>query len=227
MKHLKLVQKVALAALVIFTAAGCIKNHDDIPAPAISGLAFVNASPDAPSVNINVDNRQVNSDSFPFKSHIDYVNAFSGTREVTAFEGGTKKTTANITLEEGRLYSLFLAGPWASSEFVLLEDSLSRPESGKAHIRFLNMSVGAPSLDLLSGGTALVANKAYKANSGYINVDGDKQYNFTIREHGQSADKVTLSAITIQAGYNYTIWANGVYTQTGAGGFGGDVIKNY
>lgn len=229
MKNLKLFKNVAFAALVVLTAAGCVKNNNDnTPAPQLSAISFYNASPDAPSVGINIDQTRVNSGSFPFRSYIDYGNAYSGTREVSAYDGATKKTTGSIKLDEGKIYSLFLAGQWATSEFVLLEDSISRPAAGKAHIRFVNMSVGAPSLDLgVSSGTTVISGRTYKANSGYIAIDGDKQYEFTIRDHGQTVNKVTLSAITIQSGYNYTIWANGIYAQTGIGGLNADIVKNY
>ena len=204
-----------------------MKHHDE-PVPAISGLALIHASPDAPAVNLFIGQNMVNNDIFSYGDRIDYVNAYSGTRDVAAYVGSDKKVSGKVTLEQGKMYSLFLAGQWANAEFVLLEDSLFQPDAGKANIRFLNMSPEAPALDLgLDDGTTLISNKEYKQNSGFIAVNGNTQYNFVIREHGSTADKVSLPAVTLQSGHIYTIWAKGIYTETGTKGPDGEIPRNY
>jgi hypothetical protein len=227
MKHLKLLPKVILAFLITLTIVSCKKDKDE-PAPPVSGLSFVNASPDAPSVNLYVDQNKVNNDLFSYGDHLDYLNARSGNREVFAYEGSEKKVSGEITMEEGKMYSLFLTGKWDDAEFVLLEDTLKQPETGKAHIRFLNMSSDAPALDLgLTDGSTLISEKEYKKNSGFIEVEGDTKYNFVIRNHAATQDTVGLTAMTLEAGHIYTIWANGLKAGTGATSLGGEIIKNY
>ncbi|GAA4087274.1 DUF4397 domain-containing protein [Mucilaginibacter panaciglaebae] len=228
MKHFKRLQHILFAGLVLITAASCTKTHEE-PAPIISGLAFIAASPDAPGVTLFVDQNRVNYDSVRYSAQSDYLNAYSGNRQVSAYQGLTKKVSADITLKQGKFYSLFLTGRWQNAEFVLLEDSLAKPETGKANIRFLNMSVGAPSLDLgLDNGTTLVSGRNYKQNSGFIAVDGNKAYKFVIREHGATQAKATLTAATLKAGHIYTIWAKGIYTASDTTtGPGGKIMENY
>lgn len=227
MKHLKLFACAIFAGQIIFAVTSCTKNYSE-PAPSISSLSFINASPDGPSVTLYMDQNQVNNDLFGYTDHIDYLNVYSGNRNVYAYEGSDKKVSGSITLGPQKIYSLFLAGRWASAEFVLLEDSLAKPDAGKAAIRFINMSVDAPSLDLgLNDGSTLISGRTYKQNSGFTAIDGDKKYTFVIREHGATANKVTLSEVTLDAGHIYTVWANGIYTDTGTNGSGGAIIKNY
>jgi hypothetical protein len=227
MKQFKRLQHILFAGLILVTAGSCTKTHEE-PAPIISGLAFIAASPDAPGVALFVDQNRVNYDSVRYADQSDYLNAYSGNRQVSAYQRSTKKVSANITLKQGKFYSLFLAGKWQNAEFVLLDDSLAKPETGKANIRFLNMSVGAPSLDLgLDNGTTLVSGRDYKQNGGFIAVDGNKAYKFVIREHGATQVKVTLPATSLQAGHIYTIWAKGIYTATDTTGPGGEVMENY
>lgn len=226
MKHLKLLKAAVLGGLIILTAASCT-THYEAP-PAISALSFINTSPDAPQVAVYLNSNKINNDSVAYSHHIDYINAYSGTREASVYSGTTKKVSNTLDLKEGRVYSLFLAGQWASPELVLLEDSLYIPAPGKAHIRFVNMSVGSPSLDLgVNDGTTVVSNKTYKSNGSFVDIDGDKRYTFVIRQHGTTQDKVTMPSISIERGYNYTIWAKGVYTATNATGLGAEIVKNY
>jgi hypothetical protein len=233
MKSLKLYAKMAFACSVIFALTSCSKDHE-APAPRISGVAFVQASPDAPSVSFYIDQNQVNPQPFLYGSSSGgYLNAYSGNRNVYAYQYGSqqgtdKKITGSVTLESQKLYSIFLTGKWANAEFVLLEDSLAKPDAGKATLRFVNMSVGAPSLDLgLNDGTTVVSGRIYKQNSGFIPITGDKKYTFVIREHGATVAKITLPETTIAAGRVYTIWAKGIYTGTGATGPGAAIIANY
>ncbi|MCC8423867.1 DUF4397 domain-containing protein [Mucilaginibacter sp. UR6-11] len=224
MKHLKL---LAAAGLVILTAVSCKKTTYE-PPPAISAISFYNASPDAPAVSIYLNANKIQYDSLSYKGGIEYVNAYSGNREVSAYRNNEKKVYKNITLDQGKFYSAFLTGNWSTAEFVLLEDSLIRPAAGKANIRFVNMSIGSPTLDLaLNTGTTLVSGRAYKANSAYTPIDGEKQYTFVIREHGTTVNKVTLPSVNLLSGHSYTIWARGIYAATDATALGAEIVRNY
>jgi hypothetical protein len=226
MKHLKLFPKLLIAGLFLLAATGCLKNNDQ-PAPPVSGVTFVHASPDGPGVSFLVGQNQVTDQLFSYTGHAGYFNVYSGSRQISAYTKD-KTVSGTINLEQGKFYSVYLSGSWQTAAFVLLEDSLSQPNPGKAAVRFLNMSVGAPVLDLgQADGTTLIGGKAYQQNSGFIAVDGDKSYNFVIREHGSAQVKVTLPAMSLDAGHIYTIWAKGIYTSTGTDGPGGEFIENY
>lgn len=209
----------------LITGCAKIDNNDRVP---IANLAVYHVSPDAPKVGFRLNTSIFNVDSVAYGTYGYYQNAAPGTRDLAVYQGTTKKINTQLTLTDGGIYSAYLAGSWAFPELVVLEDSLSNPASGKANIRFVNMSVGAPSLDLATNtGTAIVSGRAYKKNSNFIGINGDQSYNFTIREHGSTVDKVLLPSVVVQAGRIYTIVAKGFYTGTGAKGLSGDVLTNY
>jgi hypothetical protein len=224
MKHLKL---FVAAALMILAAAGCKKTTYE-PPPAIAAVSFYNASPDSPPVSIYLNSNKIQFDSLAYQGGIDYVSADPGAREVSAYKNGVKKIFNNINLVDGKFYSVFLTGNYSTAQFVLLDDSLARPAAGKANIRFVNMSIGSPTLDLgVNDGTTLISNRAYKANSAFSAIDGNKQYTFVVREHGATVAKVALPSVNIINGHSYTIWARGVYTATDATVLGADIVLNY
>lgn len=227
MKHLRLLSIVALILFITSSIISCKKDKSE-PLPEVSGLSFINSSPDAPSVKFYLGEKKVNDEEFSFGEYLKYLNAYSGNRDVFAYEGSDKKISGKITLEKDKMYSVFLTGKWDEAKFVLLEDSLTKPKSGKAHIRFLNMSSDAPELDLgLTDGSTLVSNKDYKKNSGFIEIEGGTKYNFVIRDHATKLDTVSLDEITLKAGKIYTIWAKGFKAGNGDTAFGGSVIENH
>lgn len=227
MKYFNLLKITFVLSLVIIVAAGCRKDYNRPVYTPISAMAFFNASPDAPTVGLMLDQNTVNG-TFAYTDRSYYFNAYSGTRKAAIMENGVKKLTSDIILKQGKYYSLFLAGPYATGEFVLMEDSLKSTAPDKVNIRFVNMSVGAPSLDLgLTDGTTLVSGRTYKQNSAYIGINGNTTYNFVIRDHGSTVAKVTLPATMLNTGRHYTIWAKGTYTGTGAAALGAEVDRNY
>jgi hypothetical protein len=226
---MKKITLLAAVGLMILTAASCTKdNFNNEPPQPIAVVGFYNASPDAPKLSMYLDANKIPADSLPYKGRIDYVNAFPGNREINAYRNGTKVLTKAVTLDESKFYSAFLTGNYSTAEFVLLQDSLINPPQGKATIRFVNMGVGAPALDLLtSNGTSIVANRTYKANSAFIPIEGDTQYSFVIREHGSTVNKVIMAPYVLHAGHNYTIWTRGIYTATDGAALDAGIVMNY
>lgn len=227
MKTTKQLLQIFLAGALLITVSSCTKIKDDNVAPPIAALNIINAMPDAPAVTYYADQNRIGYDLFAYTQQTQYLNAYAGKRIIGVYDGQTKKKSDTVTMKASRFYSLFVSGQWVAPEYVLLEDSLTRPAAGKATIRFVNMSIGAPSLDLAIADSTVVSGRVYKQNSAFVPVTAGKSYQFVIREHGSAQAKITLPAQTLDQGRIYTIWARGIYTQTGNQGPAGSIIVNY
>lgn len=218
--------QAVLALCTVLAFASCKKDFGEVP--QISALSIVNAAVGSPDVRVTIGQSQVSNNLFTFGKDISYFNAYSGEREVSFYEGADKKASGKFNLIDGKFYSLFLAGQWPETELVLLKDSLVRPAAQKAHIRFVNMSKDGGVLNLgLTNGSTLISQKAYKAGSDYMEVEGNKAYTFVVRNNAVLSDTVSIAAVNIEAGRNYTIWAKGMKAQTGNNALGLAVIRNY
>jgi len=218
--------QTALAMLAVMAFASCAKNEGEVP--QVSALSIVNASAGSPTLNVFIGQSQVSTDLFTYGKDISYLNAYSGEREVSFYQGADKKASGKFNLKDGKFYSLFLAGKWPQSELVLLQDSLTKPATGKAHIRFVNMGTDAGVLNLgLTNGSTLVSQNAYKAGSDFIAVNGNTSYTFVIRNNASVTDTLSIPAVTLESGRSYTIWAKGVKAETGNNALGLAVIRNY
>jgi hypothetical protein len=226
---MKQIRLLAAVGLMILTAVSCKKDsYYDGPPEPIAVVGFYGASADAPKLSMYLNANKIPYDSLAYKGRIDYVNAYPGSREINAYRNGTKVLSKAVTLDEGKFYSAFLTGNYSTAEFVVLQDSLINPPYGKATIRFVNMCTGAPALDLVtSAGTSIVSNRAYKANSAFIPINGDTQYSFVIREHGSTVNKVIMTPLAILAGHNYTVWTRGIYTATDGAALDAGIVINY
>ena len=195
---------------LLFTS--CLKSgKDTINVTPVSYLAVSQASVDAPATSFYLDGNLVNSTPFSYGSTLGYVTAYSGLRTATLKDAtGATIATDTATLSANNAYSLFIANTIAHPDYIKLKDTLNIPAAGTATIRFVNVSPDAGAVDLaVTGGPALVANKAYKGFSSFAPVPGDKAYNFEVRQAGTATVLATLANYQLNTGSVYTVWLHG------------------
>lgn len=220
-------QKFSLFAITLLAGlsvalVGCDK---DDPQPDQSRMLVVHASPDAPGVDLLVDNQKINSAPLTFPNFTGYLTLNSGTRNVKVNVAGTSTTAINadLTLVKDKVYSVFAIDRVAAIKAIAVEDNLAAPASGKAHIRFFHLSPGAPAVTVgvLNGATftPVFSNRSFEtqatasANQAFTPVDAGT-YTFDVRVAGSTTSVLTLPGINLQAGKIYTVFARGIVGST-------------
>ena len=222
MNYLKVLTKGALFIAVAISLSSCLKNKgNDYVQPDISLVSIYHASPGSPAFDFGIDGYKVDY-GFKYKDRAGYYQLYTGTRNIAFIkEGGTSLATdsirtTNVTVKKDSIYSLFLIGPSTAPETLLISDKLENPASGKANIRFINLSPdeGNFTLKAVAGttDTTLVENVAYKKATAFSSVF-PKTYTFSIYKDGNL--KANTSSINITAGKNYTVWAVGLDAESG------------
>src|SRR6185312_8465914 len=175
------------------------------------------ASPDQPPINFYLGANRVNYYPLSYGQNLDYFQAFTGKRTANFYNAGTSNTILSdtVTFNQNAIYSLFLAGAANKPEMVVLKDTLNKPASGQATIRFINLSPDAPAVSLaVQGGAVLAANKAYKGYSSFTALPGNASYTFEVHQGTTTTVLATLPNITINSGFVYTIWFHGLVNNT-------------
>lgn len=207
-KHTRLAMLfLALFTMISFTA--CDDDDDDDVAQA--RVQVIHASPDAPGVDLLVDNEKVNSSALVFPNNTGYLNVNAGTRNIKVNAAGTTTSVINadVPFEANKNYSLFAINRLASIEALLVEDDLSTPAAGKAHVRFIHLSPDAPAVDITTNtGTVLFGNVAFKSGTAFTPLDAGT-YNLQVRVAGTNTVALPLPGITLEAGKIYTVFARG------------------
>lgn len=208
-KHAVLTTVVlALFTTMIFSAC------DDDDDPVQGKLLVLHASPDAPGVDLLIDDTKVNSAALAFPNNTGYLNVEAGDRNFKVNAAGTTTTVinANVMVDPNTNYSLFAINRLSSIDALLLVDDLTAPASGKAHVRFAHLSPDAPAVDVtLTTGTVLFGNASFKSVTAFTPLDAGT-YNLQARVAGTSTVALEIPNVTLTAGKIYTVFARGFLT---------------
>ena len=202
--------KLMLLVFPAFMFTACDDDDDDAMT-AQSRVMVVHASPNAPAVDVLVDDVKVNSAGLAFPNNSGYLEVVSGNRNVKVNAAGTTTTVinANVNLEADKNYTVFAINNLANIEALLLPDNLTAPASGKAHVRFVHLSPDAPAVDIaVKNGPVLFSNRAFKSATDFTPVDATT-YNLEVRLAGTNTVVLDLPGVALQNGKIYTVFARG------------------
>ena len=212
-----------LASLLVFSS--CDKDDDK----TYANVLVAHASPDAPGVDLLIDDVKQNSAALLYPNNTGYLQAESGTRNIKVNVAGTATTVINadLTLTKDKNYSVFAIDSVSKISAIAFEDDLTSPASGKAHVRFLHLSPNAPAVDVAvaSSGAVVFGDVSFKEGTAFTPLDAGT-YNLDVRVAGTSTVALVLPAITLQAGKIYTVFAKGFLGGTGAQALGAEIIVN-
>ncbi|RYY95042.1 MAG: DUF4397 domain-containing protein [Chitinophagaceae bacterium] len=226
--------KTALGVLVLsLPFASCDKDDDDDDGMT-TGTARVNvvhASPNAPNVDVRVNNAVALS-NVAYGTASGYSNVTAGNTNIKISPTGTTTYVidANVGLAANGAYSVFAIDSVSRIKAAVVADDLTAPAAGKAHVRFLHFSPNAPAVDIaISGGAVLFANRSFNdqattpAVTAFTAVNAGT-YNLEVRAAGQSAVALPLPGVMLEAGKIYTVYAKGFLGGTGTQALGAGVF---
>lgn len=191
-------------------------------------VMVIHASPDAPGVDLLVDNVKVNSSALSFPNNTGYLALDAGARNFKVNVSGTTTTVINATptIMKDKNYSVFAVDSVSKISAVLVEDDLSSPASGKSHIRFIHLSPNAPAVDIaLDGGAVVFGDYTFKEASAFTPLNAGS-YDLEVRVAGTSTVALDLDPITLEAGKIYTVFAKGFLGGSGSQALGAEIIVN-
>lgn len=221
--------------LMLALSAILFSCKKDDPAPETASVNVIHASPDAPGVDLLVDNSKVNTAALTFPNATGYLTVNAGTRNVKVNAAGTSTTVINadLPLTANKSYSVYAFNRLASIGAFMVEDNLATPASGQAHIRFFHLVPDAPAVTVgtLSGGTfsPVFSNRAFEtqatatANQSFSPVPAGT-YTFDVRVAGVSV--LSVPGVALQAGKIYTVFAKGLVAGTGAQALGAQIVTH-
>lgn len=202
-----------LASFILLSIAfvGCNKNDDT----EVTGTAYVravnSAEASAPQ-DFYVDDSKQNSTALAYTQASSYSTVNAGTHNTQFRTSGT--TTVNVSggvfLNPGTYSTFYYC---SDNTGVAVQDDNTNPQSGKARVRFINLSSAFNnSVDFgITSGNKIVTNLAYKVASAYNEVDAATSFQL----YATGSSIVTLNIPTaIQAGKIYTIVISGATTTT-------------
>jgi Domain of unknown function (DUF4397) len=189
----------------------CLKNGDIAPQNS-GGLSIYHSSPDAPDVNIIIDNEVINTEAFKYKNYSNYVDVQAGDRRIkfNSYSNGANFVDSTLSFEANKFYSLFMVNVVSKAEVIKTQDAGDFPSAGKAMVRFVHLSPDAPPVDInWQGETSLLfSGKAFKEVTVFQEVPA-KTYIMEVKVKGGSGITLVVPDVLIKEAGFYTILLEG------------------
>jgi hypothetical protein len=199
---------------------------------ADANIMAVNASPDAPAVDLLVEGMAA-GEGLEFPQNTGYLPILSGSRNIKINVAGTSTTVieADLSFETGGSHtSVFAIDEVAAIRPLVFTDDLTEAAAGKAHVRFVHLSPDAPNVDVaLAGSTVLFGNVAFGEadNGGIFTPLPAGTYDLEVRVAGTDTVVLPLPGITLEEGRIYTVFAKGFAAPAaGEPELGAEIIVN-
>jgi hypothetical protein len=216
---------LAIMSMILFIS--CSDSGTD-PKPMSKAMVnVVHASPDAPGVDLLVDDA-VAGTNLMFPNYTGYLEVNAGLRNIKVNVTGTDQTAieANLDLMKNVYYSVFATGKVANIAPLVLEDNLATPADGKAHVRFIHLSPDAPAVDItLTDGTVVFGDVEFLEVIDFTPLDA-ATYDLQVRLQGTDTVVLELSGITLMNQNIYTVFAKGLVAGTDMMALGAEIIVN-
>jgi hypothetical protein len=142
-----------LKFLPLLLAAGALTaacSDDDNTGPeGEARVRVVHASPDAPDVDVLLDDAEVLGD-VPYLTASDYLDTPAGDQNLVVNAAGTATTLidTDVSLVDGTDYTVIASGLVEAIEPIVLQDDNSAPAAGTARVRAIHGAPGAPAVDI-------------------------------------------------------------------------------
>ncbi len=225
--------RISIFASALFVAAivlvSSCKKDETMDDHSHANVLVTHASPDAPGVDLLVDNSKQNSAALAYPNNTGYLQVASGTRNIKVNVTGTTTTVieADLMLAKDINYSIFAVDSVSKISPIVITDDLTAPAAGKAHVRFIHLSPNAPAVDIAvaSSGAVVFGDIAFKENTAFTPLDAGT-YNLDVRVAGTTTVALVLPAITLEAGKIYTVFAKGFLGGAGTQALGAEIIVN-
>jgi hypothetical protein len=205
-----------LVALSMAIAIGCGESHH-------SRLRVVHASPDAPNVDVAVDDKTVLT-NVAYGTASDYLTVNSGKRKIVVAATGTNTDVIEVSpdLVNKTDYTVLAVGLVANISPLLLTDDNAAPSAGNVKVRIIHGAPSAGSVDIyvtapgddLTSATPTLSNVAFKDASDYLSVPAGN-YEIRVTLTGTKTVAIDSGSVTLTAGQIRTVVA---LDATGGGG---------
>ncbi len=204
---MKLKLLTLLLAASALTAA-CSDDDNNTGPEGQARVRVVHASPDAPAVDVLVDDAAALS-NVGYLTASDYVEVADGAHNVKVNAAGTSTTVidADVDLADGTDYTVIASGLLEAIQPIVLEDDNSTPAAGTARVRAIHGAPSAPAVDVyvtapgadLEAASPALSNVAFGDVADYLEGPaGD--YQVRVTPAGTKTVVIDSGALTLTSG---------------------------
>ena len=198
-----------VAGLLVLSLAGTTAAADT------AKVRVLHASPDAPAVDVYLDDAIVDAlVNVPFGTISGYLDIPAGAHNVKVYATGTTTgpvIDADVTVAAGAAYTIAATNAVAAIEAQVLQDAPS-PACDTAQVRVVHFSADAPAVDVATTGAApadaVVKAITYPNATDYLALPGGS-YDLEVRLAGTTTVALALPGVAVEDCSAYSVFAVG------------------
>ncbi|TCT12124.1 uncharacterized protein DUF4397 [Natranaerovirga pectinivora] len=184
--------------------------------PYESYIRFGHFSPDSPPVDVYLDDLII-GEGVNFTAVTEYFLVGTDAHTVQIYITGDKEYPIyeeTFYLPAGSLVTLASINLFDNISFELINDT-TRIEPEQMFVKFVNLSYGSPTLDLLINDEVYFSNIPYNETSYYFPIVNNKPYyNMTLLNSQTGELVLNFFNVPLEGNHAYTIYALGIYNGT-------------
>ncbi|MFC7096828.1 DUF4397 domain-containing protein [Halobaculum marinum] len=195
-----------------------VQEEDGPTTQETAYVRVLHASPDAPAVDVALNNETVVSD-LAFGESTEYLSVAAGEYEltITTADGGDTVYESNVTVGPRSVTTVAASGEVgenASQPFapLFISDDAYEPEEGEAAVAVAHLSPDAPAVDITVEGSDVVVaeNVSYGFVTDYVTVPED-EYTLEIRAASEDNNGTIVGTVEVELDEEsaYTAYAIG------------------
>jgi hypothetical protein len=206
---------LAVTPLLALGLSGVAASVAVPPAGAAGTVGYVrlaHLSPDTPDVDVYLTSVAGGQPQvFPgvgYGTMSTYLTVPTGTYAVAMRAAGAPATdppvlTTNVTVADGRAYTVAGVGKHADLGLKVIDDDLSLPPAGRAKVRIIQASVRAPMLRVwLANGPTIAGDIAFATTTEYLDVTPGS---WTLKAQGTTGGPASTLSARLGAGDVYSL----------------------
>ena len=210
--------RVLAAGALTFSMVGVVSASEH------AMVRVLHASPDAPAVDVYLDDVKVGAlTNVPFGTISGYLDVPAGDHNVKVYASGTTTGAvidAKVTVASGSRYTIAATNAVASIAAQVIEDQPA-PDCEGAQVRVIHFSADAPSVDVATAGAApadaVVKGLAYPNATSYLSLPAGS-YDLEVRLAGTTTVALPLPGVAVEACNSYSVFAVGSTANPAVGG---------
>lgn len=183
--------------------------------PNFSFIRVFHASPNAPAVDVYLNNKLVVS-KLPYRGFSPYLRVPAGRYSVKVYPTGKKDTAVldtNVDIPSKSIITAAAIGILPDISLLPILEPVFNRTPGRAYVRFAHLSPNSPNVTVSSGGKPVFTNVPYKNVTNYIEVKpGTFTFDVSITDSGSRV--LHVPNIRLLPNRIYTIYAVGLAGKT-------------
>ncbi|MCH7409058.1 DUF4397 domain-containing protein [Belliella sp. DSM 111904] len=209
--------KMLLAPIVVTLGlSSCLNDNDGAPVEPSAHISIYHGAPETAALDVFANSNRVTNSPFRFTETLPYLRYYLGERtfKFSPYNSVTTLFEDTFTIEENKVYSMFLAGIPNDLEAILVEDTWGSFNQNQSQVRFVHLSPDAGDVEIIldTEESSIFENTEFKSYSDFEAVEA-KSYNISVVSTTTGETLITANNVELRNNRVYTLILRGLESE--------------